>query len=214
MKRFVVGISGASGMPLAVTLLRGLRAAARALPGQPDLPGRPDLPGESDLSGGVQVHLVVSDAARQVLALESDLRAEDLLALADVVHDARDFGAPPSSGSWPHDGMVVCPCSMSTLAAIAHGTGSNLLHRAADVTLKERRPLVLVVRETPLSRVHLRNMLAAAEAGAVIMPPCPGFYARPARVQDILDHLAGRILDQIGVPNALAARWGEAAERE
>ncbi|BFR46970.1 UbiX family flavin prenyltransferase [Nitratidesulfovibrio sp. HK-II] len=208
MKRFVVGISGASGMPLAVTLLRGLRAAARTLPGQPDLAG------QSALSGGVQTHLVVSDAARQVLALESDLRAEDLLALADVVHDARDFGAPPSSGSWPHDGMVVCPCSMSTLAAIAHGTGSNLLHRAADVTLKERRPLVLVVRETPLSRVHLRNMLAAAEAGAVIMPPCPGFYARPASVQDILDHLAGRILDQIGVPNALAARWGEAAERE
>uniref|UniRef100_B8DQF2 Flavin prenyltransferase UbiX n=2 Tax=Nitratidesulfovibrio TaxID=2802295 RepID=B8DQF2_NITV9 len=196
MKRFVVGISGASGMPLAVTLLRGLRNAAPALP------------------GGVQVHLVVSDAARQVLALESDLRAEDLLALANVVHDARDFGAPPSSGSWPHDGMVVCPCSMSTLAAIAHGTGSNLLHRAADVTLKERRPLVLVVRETPVSRVHLRNMLAAAEAGAVIMPPCPGFYARPASVQDILDHLAGRILDQIGVPNTLAARWGEAADTE
>ncbi|NHZ46436.1 UbiX family flavin prenyltransferase [Nitratidesulfovibrio liaohensis] len=208
MKRFVVGISGASGMPLAVTLLRGLRDAARTLPGQPELAG------QSDLSDGLQVHLVVSDAARQVLALESDLREEDLLALADVVHDARDFGAPPSSGSWPHDGMVVCPCSMSTLAAIAHGTGSNLLHRAADVTLKERRPLVLVVRETPVSRVHLRNMLAAAEAGAVIMPPCPGFYARPASVQDILDHLAGRILDQIGVANALAARWGEAADTE
>lgn len=193
MKRVVVGISGASGMPLAVTLLRGLRAAAPGLP------------------GGMQVHLVVSDAARQVLPQESDLRPEDLPALVHTVHDVHDFGAPPSSGSWPHDGMVVCPCSMSTLAAIAHGVGSNLLHRAADVTLKERRPLVLVVRETPVSRVHLRNMLAAAEAGAVIMPPCPGFYTRPAGMQDMLDHLAGRILDQIGVPNTLAARWGETA---
>lgn len=196
MKRFVVGISGASGMPLAVTLLRGLRDAAGAVP------------------GGVRTHLVVSDAARQVLELEAGMTVDALRELAHVTHDAHDFGAPPSSGSWPHDGMVVCPCSMSTLAAIAHGTGSNLLHRAADVTLKERRPLVLVVRETPLSRVHLRNMLAAAEAGATVMPPCPGFYARPGGVQDILDHLAGRILDQLGVPNALAARWGEAADQE
>lgn len=184
MQRFVFAVTGASGMPLAVTLLR----AFAAIP-------------------GVELHLVVSDAARQVLHHESSLDMADLARCAHTVHACGDFAAGPASGSWRHDGMVVCPCSMATLAAIAHGTGTNLIHRAADVTLKERRPLVLVTRETPLSRVHMANMLAAAEAGATIMPPCPGFYTKPQTVQDLLDHLAGRILDQIGVSHSLGQRW-------
>lgn len=184
MKRIVVGVTGASGMPLAVTLLKALAW------GQ-----------------DVETHLILSEAAHQVLALESGMRAEELVALADVSYDPQNFGAAPASGSWQHNGMVICPCSMATLAAVATGLGTNLLHRAADVTLKERRPLVLVPRETPLSRVHLRNMLAADEAGAVILPPMPGFYSNPATIQDLLDHLAGRILDQLGVTHSLGKRW-------
>lgn len=184
MKRIVVGVTGASGMPLAVTLLRALHG-----------------------SGQVETHLIVSDAARQVLVLESAMRVEQLAAWAHATYAPQDFGAPPASGSWRHDGMVVCPCSMASLAAIANGLGSNLLHRAADVTLKERRPLILVPRETPLNRVHLRNMLAADEAGACIMPPVPGFYSGATDLQGVLDHLAGRIMDQLGLENTLVRRW-------
>ena len=192
MRRIVVGISGASGMPLALVLLQALRTV-------------PD----------VEVHLIISDGAREVLRSEC-LKGADgptpgddgpLRACAHCVHDVRDIGAGPASGSWPHHGMIVCPCSMSTLAAIATGVGHNLLHRAADVTLKERRPLVLVPRETPLSRVHLRNMLDAQEAGAVIMPPCPAFYGQPQSIQDLLEHMAGRILDQLALPHLLGHRW-------
>ncbi|MFV0349930.1 MAG: UbiX family flavin prenyltransferase [Halodesulfovibrio sp.] len=184
MKRIVVGVTGASGMPLAVTLLKALAWAQ-----------------------DVETHLIVSDAAREVLRLESGMDADELIALADRSYAPGDFGAAPASGSWQHSGMVICPCSMATLAAVANGLGSNLLHRAADVTLKERRPLILVPRETPLSRVHLRNMLAADEAGAVIMPPMPGFYSNPATIQDLLDHLAGRILDHLGIAHSLVKRW-------
>ncbi len=184
MKRIIVGVTGASGMPLAVTLLRALAWAQ-----------------------DVETHVIVSDAARQVLELESGMQVEELVEMADVSYAPQEFGAPPASGSWQHAGMVICPCSMATLAAVAHGLGSNLLHRAADVTLKERRPLVLVPRETPLSRVHLRNMLAAEEAGAVIMPPTPGFYAKPATIDDLLNHITGRILDHLGVAHSLVKRW-------
>ena len=184
MQRFVFAVSGASGMPLAVTLLRAMATIPN-----------------------VETHLVVSDAARQVLHHESSLDLPDLAAHAHTVHSCDDFAAGPASGSWRHSGMVECPCSMATLAAIAHGTGTNLIHRAAVVTLKERRPLVLVARETPLSRVHLANMLAATEAGATVMPPCPGFYGKPLSVQDVLDHLAGRVLDQLGLPHHLGHRW-------
>lgn len=184
MHRIVFAVTGASGMPLAVTLLRALATT-------------PDT----------EVHLIVSDAAREVLQLESGMDVATLTSLAHAVHPAASYGAPPASGSWQHDGMIVCPCSMASLAAIAHGTGTNLIHRAADVTLKERRPLVLVTRETPLSRVHLVNMLAATEAGATVMPPSPGFYNGPSTVQDLLDHLAGRVLDQLRIPHSLGARW-------
>lgn len=171
-------------MPLTVTLLKALAWA-------------PD----------VEIHLIISDAARQVLQLESGMHASELEELADVVYAPQDYGAAPASGSWQHAGMVICPCSMATLGAVANGLGANLLHRAADVTLKERRPLILVPRETPLNRMHLRNMLAADEAGAIIMPPNPGFYSRPTTIQDLLDHLTGRILDQLGIAHSLIKRW-------
>ncbi len=183
-RRIVLAVSGASGMPYALTLARALAAAP-----------------------GVQTHLIVSDAARTVLARESDATADDLAALAHAVHPAADFAAPPSSGSWRHAGMVVCPCSMATLAAIACGAGTNLIHRAADVTLKERRPLLLVTRETPLSRIHLENMLRATDAGATILPASPGFYHRPASVQDLVNHFCGRVLDTLGIAQTLARPW-------
>lgn len=183
-RRIVLAVSGASGMPYALTLARALAAAP-----------------------GVQTHLILSDAARVVLARESDATPADLAALAHTTHDAANFAAPPSSGSWRHAGMVVCPCSMATLAAIASGAGTNLIHRAADVTLKERRPLVLVTRETPLSRIHLENMLRATDAGATILPASPGFYHRPASVQDLADQLCGRILDTLGIAHSLSRPW-------
>lgn len=186
MTRFVVGVSGASGMPLAITLLRALQATS-----------------------GSEIHLIVSTAARAVLQAECDSDDAPLRALAHVVHDASDFSAPPASGSWQHDGMIICPCSMASLAAIASGAGTNLLHRAADVCLKERRPLILIPRETPLSRIHLSNMLTAQEAGAVIMPFCPAFYGRPETLEQMLEHMTGRILDQVSLAHTLGHRWKE-----
>ena len=124
------------------------------------------------------------------------------------LHDVADIAAPPASGSWEHHGMVVCPCSMASLAAIAGGAGTNLLHRAADVTLKERRPLVLVPRETPLNEIHLKNMLRAHRAGAMIMPPCPGFYHRPETIDALVAGFVGRMLEQLGLDHDLYARWG------
>lgn len=183
-RRIVLAVTGASGMPYAHTLARALAEAP-----------------------GIETHLVLSDAARLVLARETDLSAADLAAFAHAEHTVDNFAAPPSSGSWRHAGMVVCPCSMATLAAIACGAGTNLVHRAADVTLKERRPLVLVTRETPLSRIHLENMLRADAAGATILPASPGFYHRPASLQDAVDHLCGRILDALDIPHTLAAPW-------
>lgn len=187
MKRIIVAVTGASGMPLAVTLMKALCDTAQA--------------------GAVETHLIVSEAAKKVLTLESDLTLAHLTAQAHQVYHQDDFGAAPASGSWLHDGMIVCPCSMSSLAAIANGLGSNLIHRAADVTLKERRPLILVPRETPYNRVHLTNMLAAVDAGAVVMPPSPGFYSKPKSIQDLLDHLVGRMLDQLHIGHSLVARW-------
>ena len=191
MRRIIVGISGASGMPLANTLLHALRAAP-----------------------GTEIHLIISSAAQEVLRAECGCDDSLLRACAHAAYDPADIAAPPASGSWRHSGMIVCPCSMATLAAIAHGTGHNLLHRAADVCLKERQPLVLVPRETPLSRIHLRNMLAAQEGGAIIMPPCPAFYGQPRTLQDILDHTAGRIMDQLHIPHSLGHRWKEQRETE
>ena len=151
-KRIVFGVSGAMGSTLARDVLANLARVP-----------------------GLEIHLIVSDGAKTVLKAENELTFDDLTRYAHTVYDAGNMAASPSSGSWRHSGMVICPCSMSSLASIATGAGRNLIHRAADVTLKERLPLVIVARETPLSRIHLRNMLALSESGAVIMPFSPSF---------------------------------------
>lgn len=195
IQKIVIGVSGASGMPLAFTLLEALRAQA-----------------------GLEIHLIISDGAKRVLRCEggSDPAAvgadatgslERLSALAHTVYDPADLGAAPASGSWPCLGMIVCPCSMSSLGAIANGCGSNLLHRAADVTLKERRRLLLVPRETPLSAIHLRNMLLLSEMGVAIMPPNLAFYNNPRNIDEAVRHFCGRILDQFAFKHDLCARW-------
>lgn len=186
MRRIVIGVSGASGMPLARVLLRHLAA-------QPEL----------------EIHLVVSEAADRVSRAECGDDGAELRRYAHNVYAPLDMAAPPASGSWLHDGMIVCPCSMRSLAAIATGVGSNLLHRAADVTLKERRPLLLVVRETPFNRVHLRNMDLAAAAGATIMPFIPAFYTAATTLDDVMRQFSGRLLDQLRLPHNLCERWGE-----
>lgn len=179
--RFVVGVSGASAMPLAVRLLQALAALA-------------------DGPVPVETHLVISPCARKVIEEEGPIPCAQMEALAHTVYAPEDVSAAPASGSWPCTGMVVCPCSMASLGHIAHGSGRNLLHRAADVTLKERRPLVLVVRESPLSAIHLENMLSLSRAGATLFPPVPAFYAKPQSVEEMLGHLTGRILDALIPP--------------
>ncbi len=183
-KRVVVGVSGASGMPLARQLLQVLHHTP-----------------------GVETHLVVSPGAERVLREECGCGAEALTGLADRTYDAGDMAAGPSSGSWRHDGMIVCPCSMSSLASIASGAGANLLHRAADVTLKERRPLIIVARETPLNLLHIENMRRLVLAGATIMPFVPAFYALPQTIDDMLLHFCGRLLDQLGIETGMIRRW-------
>ncbi len=183
--RLVVGVSGASGMPLAERLLEMLH-------------GRRD----------VEVHLIISAGAERVLEVECGRDGGRLRALAHRVHDCADIGAPPASGSWRNMGMIVCPCSMSSLASIASGAGMNLIHRAADVTLKERRPLIIVSRETPLNLIHAENMCRLIRAGATIMPFAPAFYTRPQSVDDMVTCFCGRIMDQVGLA-ADIPRWGE-----
>jgi polyprenyl P-hydroxybenzoate/phenylacrylic acid decarboxylase-like protein len=156
---------------------------------------------------GIESHLVVSDAGQRTLRHELAMTAADLRPLADHVHDARDVGATIASGSFRAAGMAVAPCSMRTLAAIAHGLGDSLVTRAADVMLKERRRLVLVAREAPLHLVHLRNMATVTEMGAVVCPPVPAFYLHPRSLQDIVDQAVARVLDLLDVPHALAPRW-------
>lgn len=181
--RLIVGVSGASGVVLAIRLLEILRS----------------LPYET--------HLILSPAARKTLASETDREISEVLSLADVIYSHQDIGAAIASGSFPVHGMVVVPCSVKTLSAIANGYTDDLISRAADVTLKEGRPLVLVFRETPLHRGHLRLMTLAAEAGAVIFPPVPAFYARPQNMEDILTNLAGRILLRLGIENSAYFEW-------
>lgn len=186
MKRLIVGISGASGAIYGVRLLQVLRDVA-----------------------GVETHLVMSQAARQTLSLETDLSLRDVQALSDVVHDARDIAASISSGSFKTAGMVILPCSIKTLSSIVNSYTDTLVTRAADVVLKERRPLVLCVRETPLHLGHLRLMTQAAELGAVIMPPVPAFYHRPQTLDDVINQTVNRVLDQfdIDLPEDLFTRW-------
>lgn len=186
MKRLIVGLSGASGAIYGVRLLQVLRDVAE-----------------------VETHLVMSQAARQTLSLETDLSLRDVQALADVVHDARDIAASISSGSFKTAGMVILPCSIKTLSGIVNSYTDTLVTRAADVVLKERRPLVLCVRETPLHLGHLRLMTQAAELGAVIMPPVPAFYHRPASLDDVINQTVNRVMDQfdIDLPEDLFTRW-------
>jgi 4-hydroxy-3-polyprenylbenzoate decarboxylase len=197
MKRITLALTGASGMAYGIRLLECLLAA------------------------GCRVDLLVSQAARIVARQELDLALPaDNAALADhfhgrfpggelQAHGEKEWFAPAASGSNPADAMVVCPCTMGSLAAIAHGLADNLVERAADVMLKERRPLILVPRETPFSLIHLRNMTALAEAGATILPANPGFYHRPAGVSDVVDFVVARVLDQLAIPHQLMQRWGE-----
>jgi 4-hydroxy-3-polyprenylbenzoate decarboxylase len=180
----IVGISGASGAIYGVRLLEVLRA------------------------GGIPAHLIVSKAAAQTLKEEADLSIEQVRALAETTYQNTDIGAAVSSGSFKTRGMVIIPCSIRTLSDIAYCTTDSLLSRAADVTLKERRRLVLVVREAPLHAGHLRSMLAATENGAIIVPPMPAFYPRPETVDDIVNHTVGRCLDLFDLDVGLVKRWG------
>lgn len=179
----VVGISGASGALFGIELLRILKEL------------------------GVPSHLVASSAAARTIALETDLSLAEVAALATVAHDEADIAAAIASGSFRTRGMIVAPCSIKTLSAIAHSYADNLLARAADVTLKERRPLVLLVRETPLHKGHLDLMARAADLGALILPPMPAFYHRPQTIQDIVHQILGKALDHVGVEHRLFERW-------
>jgi 4-hydroxy-3-polyprenylbenzoate decarboxylase len=184
MRRIVVGVSGASGSLYAYTALRALREI-----------------------GGFETHLILSAQAGRTIALETELSAADFEKLADVVYRDDDLAASVSSGSFLTEGMLVIPCSIKSASAIAYSFNSNLLVRAADVCLKERRKLVLVVRETPLHLGHLRTLTQLAEMGAVILPPMPALYAKPRTVEDVVAHTVGKALDQFGVPNELFKRW-------
>jgi polyprenyl P-hydroxybenzoate and phenylacrylic acid decarboxylases len=185
-RRVVVGISGASGIPYAKDLLETLRRA-----------------------GGVEVHLVATDGARRVAADELGAPLDDLAALADVVHPNRDVGASIASGSFRTLGMVVVPCSATTLSKVAYGICDNLLTRAAYVHLKERRTLILVPREAPLPLPTLEAMVRAAQAGATILPASPGFYTRPKTIEDLLGFVTQRILDLLGISADRSPRWKE-----
>lgn len=183
-RRIVVGITGATGAVYGVRLLARLHDVA-----------------------GVETHLVVSDAASLTLHQEVGMQRREVEALAHVVHKNREIGASIASGSFQTDGMVIAPCSMKTLAAVAHGLADNLVARAADVILKERRRLILMVRETPLNLAHLRNMTAVTEMGGIIFPPLPSFYHRPASIDEMVDHTLDRVLDLLGIENVAAPRW-------
>jgi len=183
-QRLIVAITGATGAIYGVRLLEHLRK-----------------------HGQIETHLMVSEAGVLNLHQELDMRRRDVEALADVVHNVRDVGACIASGSFASTGMVVAPCSMKTLAAVAHGLSDNLITRAADVVLKERRRLVLMVRETPFNLAHLRNMTAVTEMGGVIFPPLPGFYQRPASMEEMVDHTLGRVLDMFGISMQLTPEW-------
>jgi 4-hydroxy-3-polyprenylbenzoate decarboxylase len=155
----------------------------------------------------VETHLIISPAGEQIIELETEFKANTIKALANFRYRIDDIGAGLASGSFQHDGMIVAPCSMKTLSALAHAYADNLLTRAADVTLKERRRLLLLVRETPLHVGHLRNMVSVTEMGAIVMPPVPAFYHKPQTIQDLIDHMIGKALDLFGIEHDLYTRW-------
>lgn len=183
-RRLIVGITGATGVIYGVRLLQLLR----------------DIP-------GVETHLMISDAGVLNLHQELKMRRKQVEVLAHVVHNVRDIGATIASGSFQSEGMIVAPCSMKTLASVANGLSDNLITRAADVVLKERRRLILMVRETPFNLAHLRNMTNVTEMGGIIFPPLPGFYHRPQTIADMVDHTLGRVLDLFAIQHTLAPRW-------
>jgi len=183
VKRLIVGITGATGAIYGLRVLEALKAAE------------------------VETHLVLSKWGLQTVEHETGLTMTDLQQRAGVVHGTGNMAATISSGSFKTAGMIIAPCSMRTVAAIAHGNGENLVHRAADVILKERRRLVLVPRETPLSEIHLENLLKLARMGVCILPPMPAFYNKPASIDDIVNHVVARVLDQFDIDAAFAKRW-------
>lgn len=189
-RRIVVAITGATGAVYGVRLLQHLGA----------------IP-------GIETHLVVSDAAALTLQTEVGLQRREVESLAHVVHKNREIGATIASGSFQSDGMVIAPCSMKTLAAVALGLSDNLIARAADVVLKERRRLILMVRETPFNLAHLRNMTSVTEMGGIIFPPLPSFYQQPASIEEMVDHTVARIIDLFGIEHTLAPRWPGIKER-
>ncbi len=184
-RRLIVAITGATGAVYGVRLLQQLAATP-----------------------GVETHLVVTDAAALTLHQEMGMQRRDVEAIAHVVHKNRDIGASIASGSFQSDGMIVAPCSMKTLASVAHGLSDNLVARAADVVLKERRRLVMMVRETPFNLAHLRNMTAVTEMGGIVFPPLPSFYHKPASIEEMVEHTVGRVIDLFGLEHGLAPRWG------
>lgn len=185
-KKIILAVTGASGTIYAVHLAQALGAIE-----------------------DVELHIIVSTAALKVMNLETEFKEPNLTDPADFVYHEENIAAPPASGSWEHDGMIICPCSMATLAGVAAGIGNNLIHRSADVCLKERRKLVLVTRETPLSLIHINNMQTVTMAGATVMPASPGFYHGPQSIDELADHLCGRILEQFKLPHNLYKRWGK-----
>ena len=185
MRKIIVGISGSSSPIYGIRTLAALAEVA-----------------------DVETHLILSDGARVSIKYEApEWAIDDIIALADVSHHPQNMAASVSSGSFKTDGMVVVPCSMKTLSGIAHSYSTDLITRAADVCLKERRPLVVVARETPLHHGHLVNMLAVTDMGGIILPPIPGFYAHPKTIEDLVDHTVGKILDAVGVDNETFKRW-------
>lgn len=182
-KRLIVGITGASGTVYGVRLLESLQATE------------------------VETHLVMSDAAKLTMATETDYTPDFVASLAAVVHSPKNIGAAIASGSLPTMGMVIAPCSVHTMSDIAWGSTSNLITRAADVVLKERRRLVLLLRETPLHAGHIKTMAQVTENGAIVMPPVPAFYTKPQSIMELVDHTVGRVLDLFSIDNTLVKRW-------
>jgi len=180
-----VGISGASGVQYGIRLLEIL------------------------VEKRIKTHLILTDAAKQIMEIETDYTPSDVEKLATWSYAQKDFSAPIASGSYKTAGMVIAPCSMKTLSAVANGISDTLLTRAADVCLKEERKLILITRETPLNLIHLENMVRAKKAGASILPACPGFYSRPKTIEDLIDIMVGRALDLLGIENDVYARWSE-----
>ena len=183
-RRLIIGITGATGVIYGVRLLQLLQTIPE-----------------------IETHLIISDAGVLNLHQELEMRRKDVEALANVIHNVRDIGATIASGSFQADGMIIAPCSMKTLASVAHGLSDNLIVRAADVILKERRRLILMVRETPFNLAHLRNMTSITEMGGIIFPPLPAFYHRPNTITEMVDHTVGRVLDLLLIQHTFSPRW-------